>query len=127
MVAAVEAASSNTPSQVTIEAMEACSIAVWPFSIGVEATARNPIWAEFIRREFENLFSRKNRYARALPTKDAATRYREWIEEHPYAVDRIPQYLIASYLGIAPQSLSRIRSQLSSPPPPPDSSSGEQA
>lgn len=38
-------------------------------------------------------------------------RYRKLIEEHPEIIQRIPQHYIASYLGITPVSLSRIRSR----------------
>ena len=38
-------------------------------------------------------------------------RYRELIEKKPDLINRIPQYYIAQYLGIKPQSLSRIRSR----------------
>lgn len=43
---------------------------------------------------------------------NAAARYLELIEKHPDILQRVPQYLIASYLGIKPQSLSRIRKNL---------------
>ena len=112
MATAVDAATANSPSQVTFEALEKSSLAIWPFSIRNEAAARHPAWTELMRIEMEGLFRRKNRYARSLQTKDAASRYREWIAEHPEASARIPQYFVASYLGIAPQSLSRIRAQL---------------
>ncbi len=45
-------------------------------------------------------------------SEEAAYRYREFSKLYPQFLQRIPQYLIASYLGIAPQSLSRIRRQL---------------
>lgn len=111
LIAAVDAATAETPSQVTIEMLETSSVAVWPFEIRKEAARRHPDWIDFNRIELENLFRRKNRYARALQTQDAATRYRDWVDGHPGAANRIPQYLIASYLGITPQSLSRIRRQ----------------
>jgi CRP-like cAMP-binding protein len=41
----------------------------------------------------------------------AAERYREFIEKYPHIEQRVPNHQIASYLGITPQSLSRIRSQ----------------
>lgn len=40
---------------------------------------------------------------------DAEQRYLEFIEKYPKIVDKIPQYLIASYLGISSEFLSRIR------------------
>jgi len=44
-------------------------------------------------------------------SKEAEARYQEFSRLHPAFVQRIPQYLIASYLGIKPQSLSRIRKE----------------
>ncbi len=43
---------------------------------------------------------------------DAATRYLKFLAEYPGLVHRVKQYHIASYLGITPESLSRIRAQL---------------
>jgi len=43
---------------------------------------------------------------------DATTRYLRFIEEYPNLVDRLPQYHIASHLGITPTQLSRIRKKL---------------
>ena len=46
--------------------------------------------------------------------KDSAeTRYLNLIKQKPDILQRVPQYAIASFLGIKPQSLSRIRQQLS--------------
>lgn len=42
--------------------------------------------------------------------KSAAERYKEFIEKYPQIGQRVPNHQIASYLGITPQSLSRIRS-----------------
>ena len=43
---------------------------------------------------------------------DATARYLRFIEEHPTLVNRLPQYHIASHLGITPTQLSRIRKNL---------------
>lgn len=45
-------------------------------------------------------------------SEDAQHRYLEFSRSYPHFIQRIPQYLIASYLGIAPQSLSRLRKEL---------------
>ena len=39
-------------------------------------------------------------------------RYQKLLEDQPDLVSRVPQYLIASYLGIQPESLSRIRKRI---------------
>ncbi|HEY5959909.1 MAG TPA: Crp/Fnr family transcriptional regulator [Polyangiaceae bacterium] len=40
-------------------------------------------------------------------------RYEALVREHPDVIQRVPQHYIASYLGITPVSLSRIRSRIS--------------
>ena len=44
-----------------------------------------------------------------LATLDARERYYKFMREKPTLMNRVPQYYIAAYLGIKPQSLSRIR------------------
>ena len=39
-------------------------------------------------------------------------RYRFFLEQYKDLNQRIPQYLIASYVGVKPQSLSRIRKRI---------------
>jgi CRP-like cAMP-binding protein len=42
----------------------------------------------------------------------AETRYLEFIKQYPNLTIRVPQWMIASYLGITPESLSRVRKEL---------------
>ena len=51
----------------------------------------------------------KYRYVKSN-SEEASVCYDVFVKENPQLVQRVPQYLIASYLGIKPQSLSRIRS-----------------
>jgi CRP-like cAMP-binding protein len=50
--------------------------------------------------------------ANDLATLTAELRYKKMIEQQPEIVQHVPIQYIASYLGIKPQSLSRIRKQL---------------
>jgi CRP-like cAMP-binding protein len=47
-----------------------------------------------------------------LLLSDAMTRYQRFLEEEPDIQQRVPQYMIASYLGMTPETLSRIRKKL---------------
>jgi CRP-like cAMP-binding protein len=51
------------------------------------------------------------RYRTSTPEE----RYKDLMEKRPDLFQRIPQYLIASYLGVKPESLSRIRKRISRP------------
>lgn len=49
----------------------------------------------------------------SLVKDDAKHRYLYFIKERPTLTQRVPQFMIASYLGITPESLSRIRKEIS--------------
>jgi CRP-like cAMP-binding protein len=57
----------------------------------------------------ENLFLRKENYQIELLTKTASERYQELLLKQPEVAKNVPQKYIASYLGITPQSFSRIK------------------
>jgi CRP-like cAMP-binding protein len=48
----------------------------------------------------------------SLQFHSAEERYNALVQAHPQIVQRVPQKFIASYLGITPVSLSRIRSTI---------------
>ncbi len=43
---------------------------------------------------------------------NAADRYLRLLQDHPSLIQRVPQYHLASYLGVTPESLSRLRKYL---------------
>ncbi len=63
----------------------------------------------------EQLFLNWYQKARSLLIYDARQRYQELLRHRPDLHQRVPLYLIAAYLGITPESLSRIRRQIANP------------
>ena len=59
----------------------------------------------------EQFFVRKEKREIELVTLEAKDRYVIFQREHPQLERLIPQYHIASYLGVSPTQLSRIRAQ----------------
>jgi CRP-like cAMP-binding protein len=49
----------------------------------------------------------------ATLTSDAETRYHQFLETYPTIAQRVPQHMLASYLGISPETLSRVRKKWS--------------
>jgi CRP-like cAMP-binding protein len=49
----------------------------------------------------------------SLLKDDAKHRYLNLMKERPSLIQRVPQFMIASYLGVTPESLSRIRKEIS--------------
>lgn len=101
------------PSLYTIEALEDCELIYLEFGTQQAAYNAIPKIERFFRLLVENAYV--NAQLRIAKTFSAAAeeRYLALIERHPDILQRVPQYFVASFLGIKPQSLSRIRKQLS--------------
>jgi len=67
-------------------------------------------WLKFFKYISEVLFIQKCSRTTSLTTDSAATRYQNLVLAHPGIEQRFPQYLIASYLNVRPETLSRIKS-----------------
>ncbi|MGZ3859374.1 MAG: Crp/Fnr family transcriptional regulator, partial [Flavisolibacter sp.] len=66
---------------------------------------------QYFRILFQNAFISTAQRVGASLSKSALERYQEFREKYPHIEQRIPNHQIASFLGITPQSLSRIRRQ----------------
>jgi CRP-like cAMP-binding protein len=74
---------------------------------------QNPIFERVGRLMAEALFINWQQKAKSLLLDDAEARYLKLVINRPDLPQRVPQYLIASYLGVAPETLSRIRKRIS--------------
>lgn len=70
---------------------------------------RQPAWSEFVRQLVQEVQYQTEEILTALQTSTAEERYLALLKENSPLVQKVPLKYIASYLGIAPQSLSRIR------------------
>jgi len=66
-------------------------------------------WDEIFKKIFYSVLENKMRAASNMLVQDAQTRYLHFLQHYPGLANRIPQTMLASYLGITPTSLSRIR------------------
>ncbi len=69
-------------------------------------------WNQFGRMMAERIFINSKRRTENMLFLTPEERYLKLIEQHPHFFQRFPLKHIASYLGITPQSLSRIRARL---------------
>ena len=99
----------NVPSEINIKAIDDTSILftrMSQLSAMVEALPK----ASIIRSVMaEKYFAESVERASSLANLKAEERYNNLLKQKPWIHNRVPQYYIASYLGIKPQSLSRIR------------------
>lgn len=106
---ALRSAIQGTPSEVCFEAVTPCVLSVWPYEVRHAAFARHVEWERLAARLTEETFIRKQARDLSLRMRSAQERYLEMLSELPGAGRGIPQHLLASYLGITPQYLSRLR------------------
>ena len=64
------------------------------------------------RKLAEQRFINAQRFFVSHLTQKPEERYHQFTSRFPDIVQRVPQHIIASFLGITPQSLSRIRLKL---------------
>jgi len=64
------------------------------------------------RKVMERVFAEQQELTGAYFTDSPEQRYIKLRDSRPDLVQRLPQYLLASYIGIQPESLSRIRKRL---------------
>ena len=74
-----------------------------------EIYAKFPILAEITRKMIELDFGKTQNSFAKFVTSSPEQRYLNLLAERPELMQRVPQTIIASYLGVTPESLSRIR------------------
>ncbi|MFT3946929.1 MAG: Crp/Fnr family transcriptional regulator [Agriterribacter sp.] len=78
----------------------------------VEVIKTSPAAAELFRLIVENVATANIRRTKSLLSLSPEKQFEELVQNKPEVLQRIPQRYIAQYLGIAPESLSRIRKRL---------------
>lgn len=76
------------------------------------AYAKAQVWERFGRLIAEYILTFVSTRNKSLLFKTPEERYLALMKERPKVMERVPQQYIASYLGIQPESLSRIRKRL---------------
>lgn len=100
---------SGAPALVNIEAVEATSAWRVPYAHLASLAEQEPAWLRLALRQAQGLYVRKVQREHEMLTMDAQARYRAFQRAHPGLAARVPLHLVASYLGITPVHLSRIR------------------
>lgn len=74
----------------------------------------HPVMERYFRMVYQRSYAASERRIRYLYEYTREELYHHFEEHYPEFVQRIPQYLIASFLGFTPEYLSEIRSKLRS-------------
>jgi CRP-like cAMP-binding protein len=102
----------QTVSDCYIEALEDSQLFTLNYADMQALYGHSQRFERFGRLIAEKLFIKTARSKRNLMVQSAEDRYLDLLTSQPHILERLPQHLIASYLGIQPQSLSRIRAKI---------------
>lgn len=102
------------PSKYNIEAMEDCELVLLSKPAEEELLEKIPKFERYFRILLQNnLIATQRRLVSSL-SQTAEERYNELITDCPTTLPRrVPQHMLASFLGITPETLSRIRKNIS--------------
>jgi len=99
------------PASMFVVALEDCILLQISFEDEETLKALNHKFETFFRYKAELATAFMQRRIITNLTKSAKERFDDFIKSHPTLVQRVPQYALASYLGITTQFLSKIRNQ----------------
>jgi CRP-like cAMP-binding protein len=102
----------QSPSHFFIEALEDSEILTLPYNAWLRLVETDIFWVKLLLGFVEKGFMIKEKRERDLLLLSAEARYINFLNEYPGMEHRISQTTIASYLGIQPESLSRIKKSI---------------
>lgn len=101
-----------TPSRYYIDVLEDANLLLITHGQMQELIRTVPAMAELMRELDRRHAIATQKRLQAAISSTAEERYLTFLSQYPSYVHRFPQHLIASYLGILPETLSRIRTKL---------------
>lgn len=92
-----------------IDAIEETEVLMISLQNYEELTVQVPAMDRYFRILYQNSLVTKDRRLMSSTTHTAEEKYLQFAKRYAQILQRIPQHLVASYLGLAPETISRIR------------------
>lgn len=98
----------NSPSMISVQAIEDSEIYAIKYERFIELMQKSPVWNEVYREVLVRNYMTKTKREIEFVLYNAKERLKMCMNSKTINVNRIPKTYLASYLGIAPPSLSRL-------------------
>lgn len=112
VLSAYDAILENIPSHFSIEALEDSVVETVNYDQFQQLFSEDLWWNKFLAALLQKGYLAKVQREREFLLMNAEQRYQAFLERYPNLDKRVKQHIIASYIGIAPESLSRIRKKM---------------
>lgn len=104
-----ESLDTQQPSRVYIQAVEDTEVVAWDTATQEELIRAIPQLETYFRKVLQKAYAAAQRRIEYIYCYTDEERYRFFSTHFPGFMQRVPQYMLASYLGFTPQFLSKIR------------------
>ncbi|PIB30703.1 cyclic nucleotide-binding protein [Maribacter sp. 4U21] len=104
--------SNNEPSKYSYECLEETTATVSNSAKEIAFYKKHPRFEAFCISGMEKMMGEKQEELTSFMTMKPEQRYMHLLKTRPGLIQRVPQHQLASFIGIKPQSLSRIRSRI---------------
>jgi CRP-like cAMP-binding protein len=95
-----------------IETVENCELLFINYADKMQLFEQVPKFEKFFRLLVQRSLGVLQQRFYAAVSQTAEERYLAFIEKYPHIVQRVPQHQIARYIGVSPEFLSKIRSNM---------------
>jgi CRP-like cAMP-binding protein len=102
----------NEPAEFFVQAIEDSEVVFMDVDFLSKASELSISFRKFNDRALHAHIRQLQKRVNSLLSATAEKRYLDFIQTYPDINQRVPQWMIASYLGITPESLSRVRKEL---------------
>jgi CRP-like cAMP-binding protein len=102
----------QTPSLYTIEALEDSAVIMWSKEHVEELFAALPAFKDYSDKLIYNNLQASRDRIRMNISYTAEEKYQEFMQSFPDVFNRVPLHMVASYLGVSRETLTRIRRKL---------------
>lgn len=102
----------GAPSQYFIDAIEQSELLLIDPPSHERLVEQSPGYAASFRKGLQRHAAAKDRRIVNALSTSAEERYLEFLKTYPSIAQRVPQWMVASYLGMTPETISRIRKAL---------------
>lgn len=107
----MESAMTGSPSSYFIDAIEDSEVLLFDNTSLQKVFSHIPEMAAQYQEGLQRHAAAKNKRIASWLSATAEERYEDFLRTYPTIAQRVPQHMIASYLGISPETISRIRKQ----------------
>jgi CRP-like cAMP-binding protein len=104
--------SEQTPSNMFIETVEDCELLLINYTNKMQLFEQVPKFEKFYRLLVQRSLGVLQKRFYAAVSQTAEERYLAFMEKYPHIVQRVPQHQIARYIGVSPEFLSKVRSNM---------------